>query len=340
MSEKVTLIAPPLDSFEEIARFCRTLSETEWQKRVIFDFTKNRRFLPFGMVMVGSAIREFKKDWEGITECRIVGADNPYARHMRFFELCGFPLPRRYGLAKGSSTYIPITQVRAAEIKRRALEASSAIGEVVEEEAAKMARVVAQEAGDDIIEVLTFCMREIFRNAIEHGDASWVRFAGQYWPTMGRAEICVVDNGIGIRKSLNCNPQISASTDSEAIRMAKMPGISGKAWQQSRRRKNDEWRNSGFGLYMTNRICRDFGRLGIITGNIAQESLSNSFCEIESQWAGTAVRISLETNKIARSRPDFEKYAAEGEIESKSIAGASKGPASGASKRTRLLNKD
>ena len=72
-------------------------------------------------------------------------------------------------------------------------------------------------------------------------------------------EVAILDVGLGVRHGLRNNPDLNITSDRDALHLALLPGISGKMYRGVKRRSNDAWQNSGFGLYMTSRICRAGG---------------------------------------------------------------------------------
>ena len=64
---------------------------------------------------------------------------------------------------------------------------------------------------------MTYLIREILRNIPEHAEESSAWICGQYWNDQ-TAEIAIVDEGIGIKKSLQRNSIHRAyATDDESV---------------------------------------------------------------------------------------------------------------------------
>lgn len=75
-------------------------------------------------------------------------------------------------------------------------------------------------------------------------------------------EIAIVDEGIGVKKSLQKNSihRAYATDDESALSYAIKAGISQAVLDPRRgNRSNDEWANSGYGLYMVSEICKELG---------------------------------------------------------------------------------
>src|SRR3712207_4279572 len=107
-----------------------------------------------------------------------------------------------------------------------------------------------------MFDVLSYSIREIFRNVFEHSGAESLHFCAQYWPTSNRVEFSVADFGIGIRKALALNPNFRFATDKQAIEWSLLPSVSGRTHLP---RVSSVWYNSGYGLYMTSRFARNGG---------------------------------------------------------------------------------
>jgi hypothetical protein len=92
-------------------------------------------------------------------------------------------------------------------------------------------------------------------SAVEHSESAEFEYCGQYWPTQERVEVAILDCGIGVHKSLSANPNLKILSDDHALRLALLPGISGKTSAGNKIQEYDHWANSGYGLYLTSRLC-------------------------------------------------------------------------------------
>lgn len=111
-----------------------------------------------------------------------------------------------------------------------------------------------------------YLMREIMRNVVEHSHSKKLElylFSNEY----GDFGFKVKDTGIGIKKSLESNPNYLLNDNITALAFAIRPGIT-RSYKKDPSR-SEEWQNSGFGLYMvSNLISRINGRFEIATGNV------------------------------------------------------------------------
>jgi hypothetical protein len=181
-----------------------------------------------------------------------------------------------------------------------------------------MSSVLCGDDNGDLFDTLTYSIREIVRNVLEHSGAERFGICAQYWPTRQRVEVAILDRGIGLRSSLAGNPHIDVSDDKKAINFALMPAVSGIAFKGARRQRGN-WGNSGFGLYMTNRICRNGGNFFIASGDTAMlltkgQGKRYFRCSLD----GTAVRMVINTSQLTGLRESLGRYRDEGfEIQKK-----------------------
>lgn len=317
----VVIRAPETLSAFSVFPFCKQIRATRPTEEVIVDFLRTRTIEPFGMLVISGEIERLLSSHPAMRiSCRNVDHMS-YAAHMGFFRSCGFAHGRQPGEAFGSRTYIPLTFFRTEELRRAAALTGHEVGDEIESQSKRLAETLCGDSDGDVFETLAYSMREIMRNSVEHANIDRFGVCAQYWPTKGKAEVAIVDAGIGLRESLANNPHILASTDKDAINYALMPAVSGKAFKGSPRMKGrSPWSNSGFGLYMTSRICRNGGNFFIATGatGVLLTSGKNSKRYIDAEIPGTAVRLTIRTEHQDSLRSALEKYRFEGfEIQKK-----------------------
>lgn len=107
----------------------------------------------------------------------------------------------------------------------------------------------------DHAQTIGYIVSELVRNVIEHANSKDGAFlCAQYYKKSSTIRIGIVDTGIGIKKAIN--QSYSAQTDSEAIKLALWPGITGTT-----RREGGSEQNAGAGLFFIKSIAwvnRDF----------------------------------------------------------------------------------
>ena len=301
--------------------FCKLLQQQKPTEELVFDFSKTTTVEPFGMLIVASEIQrcvaahpEAKftcKNYQHMT----------YAAHMGFFKSFGLDFGRSPGEAAGNRNYLPLTFFRSTELKKSAIYAGHDVGDEVEAHSKRLTQTLVGESDGEIFETLSYSIREIMRNVVEHASVDQFGVCAQYWPTKGRAEVAIVDRGIGLRESIKANPHIDASTDKQAVNYALMPAVSGKAFKGAKRlEKRGPWTNSGFGLYMTSRLCRNGGTFLVASGDTGMLLTSGKGGKryIPTCLEGTAVRLSIRTENLDSLKNSLAKYRADGlQIQSK-----------------------
>lgn len=303
---------PQNQSLNESLNFCSRLWGLDEAKQIAFDFSRMGRVEPFTMTLLASELKRFRAS-RPQTEFFAEGhEENTYAAHMGFFQGFGLAHGNKPGEASGNANYLPLTHLDVDGIRAAAADAYENVGETLDRESARLAGVLTRESEGPLVDTLTFSMREILRNVVEHSGASQLAYCAQYWPTRHRVEIAVLDTGMGVRSSLSANPHLAIDSDRTAIQLALMPSISGKMFKGVRRRPNDHWQNSGYGLYMTSRLCRKGGSFFIASGCsgifLEQSRKADYSCDIP----GTALRLVLDTHRIGDLHQSLELFRAEG----------------------------
>lgn len=295
--------------------FCKLLQSQRPTDELVFDFTRTKTVEPFGMLVVASEIeRCVASHPEAKFTCKNY-ENMPYAAHMGFFKAFGLDFGRKPGEAFGGRNYIPLTYFNSSVLKDAAAQHSLDVGDEVESQSKRLSETLAGADTGEVFETLSYSIREIMRNVVEHAQVDRFGVCAQYWPTKGRAEFAIVDRGIGLRESIKANPHIDASTDKSAINYALMPAVSGKAFKGARRlAKRGPWTNSGFGLYMTSRICRSGGNFFISSGNTGMLLTSGKDGKryYETSLSGTAVRMIIRTENLDSLNTTLAKYREDG----------------------------
>lgn len=320
MTSTVVSVPETLSLFT-VYPFCKQIQGLRPTDELVFDFGKTKTVEPFGMLVAASEIeRCVAAHPESRFSCRNFERMT-YAGHMGFFQSFGLDFGRQPGEALGSRTYIPLTHYRTDILRRDAESTGRDVGDEVEAQSKRLSETLSGQDVGDVFETLSYSIREIMRNVVEHAQVDRFSICAQYWPTKGRAEVAILDRGIGLRESLSSNPHIDASSDKSAINYALMPAVSGKAFKGARRvQKRGPWTNSGFGLYMTSRICRNGGNFFVASGDTGMLLTSGKDGKryIDTSLCGTAVRLNIRTEKLDSLRSSLERFREEGyEIQKK-----------------------
>jgi hypothetical protein len=293
----------------EITQRIASLPDAE---EYVLDFARMRHVEPFGMLLLSSEIRKLAR--RGCAP-RILCSNfkhHTYAAHMGFFKSFDLAHGNAPGEARGSSNYLPITILETAQVEREAVSAGLEVGARIEAISGHMSAMLCGEEEGAMFDTLTYSIREMVRNVVEHSGAERFGICAQHWPSRRRVEVAILDRGMGLRASLSRNPHIDTSDDKKAVNYALMPAVSGKAFKGARQLKGN-WVNSGFGLYLTNRICRNGGNFFIASGDTGMlltrgEGKRYFSCALD----GTAVRMTMDTSRLAGLRDALAQYREEG----------------------------
>lgn len=250
-----------------------------------------------------------------------------YAAHIGFFKSISQSIDygNEPGEAKGSSTYIPITHINFNELRKKSRDEGdySELNDLIEAESKKLAKVLCR-TNTNLQKLFSYIIREILRNTPEHSDSSIATMCAQNWKD-GRAEIAILDEGIGIKNSLNKNPTHSTyiKSDLDALKCAIQPGISQAFSPDKKNNSSDVWSNSGFGLFMASEICKKLnGSFWIISGKKALLVNTHTIRSFDTLFNGTAIGIKIDTSYIRDTQNMINEIAKAGEERAKTIRNA------------------
>lgn len=308
-------------SLKNALNFCNRLWQLEHSEEYVFNFINLGTVEPFTMAYVANELRRFRNSKP---QSRFSASDHEnktYAAHMGFFKAFGLNFGNEPGEASGSNTYLPLTILNVADLDAEASGALSHIGNLIEDKSEKIAKMLTRQDSGDLVDTLTFAIREIFRNVVEHSESEVIEYCAQYWPTKNLVEVAVLDTGTGIKKGLSSNPYLTINDERDALHLALLPGVSGKMYKGVKKRKHDEWQNSGFGLYMTSRICRNGGSFFIASNDKSIFLDNQNKTDMECNYKGTALRLRIDTSRITGYSDMLERYRKEGYEAAKKFAG-------------------
>lgn len=308
----------------------RDFSEEE---EIIYDYATMSTFEPFGMLVMSSLIRNIVDKNDHCKHRDINFKKHSYGGTMGFFQSVYQDFGKRPGEALGSNNYIPMTSIDIVDFQEEKEEASEHIGEAIERQSNKLAKVFSC-GNKELMDLLTYMIREIMRNIIEHSNSSVIWFAGQHWPSKKFVEIAILDEGIGIASSLMKNiyyKQIIKS-DKEAIALSMLPGVT-KTFTRKKRTSDDVWANSGYGLYVTSQLCNDLnGSFIILSGNHAMRLYNREYRNKNAFFKGTAIRMRINTSSIGDVDKRMKVIVNRGEEKARTMKRIALGEASSASK--------
>ncbi len=284
---------------------------------------------PFSMILLATHLLQFKKARLGKSFFATNYEKHSYAAHMGLFKAFGLDHGNAPGEANGSATHIPITEISREQIEKEALALGKHPGFIIEDRSASLAKMLTRFKDGPLLDTLTFSIREIIRNVVEHSEAERAYLCAQYWPTQHSVEVGITDCGRGIREGLSDNDRYEYETDREAVQIALLPGVSGN--RAAGMGGDDPWQNSGYGLYMTSRICRHAGSFSIYSGDAGIKLSGSTKTDIPSALQGTAVRMVLDTRLVGNLDEQLEQFRRDGRNAAKGMGGAAQITASVAS---------
>jgi hypothetical protein len=308
------LLAPASLTLSESIAFCKSLAEIDEHDEYVFDFSRTGTVEPFPMLLVASEINHLNRRHPAARVACSNFRHMTYAAHMGFFRAFGLDFGNAPGAARGSESYLPMTILSCEELTGAAAERGVEVGEEVESQSRHLAAMLSGDNQGPLFETLAYSLRELMRNVVEHSKANVFGICAQHWPSKQKVEVAILDRGIGVRSSLSHNPHLDASDDKRALNYALMPAVSGKAFKGSRVKQRGHWANSGFGLYMTSRICRTGGTFFISSGEVGMllTKASEAKRYFECALGGTAIRMVMRTNQVDDLNATLERFRNEG----------------------------
>ena len=275
------------------------------------DFSDLSFALPFGSLLLACSLHDWLKqrnERELLTEF-ICPEDQDaigYLSHIGFFEFIGHRLGKKPGEALGGSTYVPIRVVDAATLENLRTQSAEPAGRTVSKVSGQLAEVLTRKNQFKINAPIAYCFREIMRNVFEHAATNHCLVCAQRW-TNGTVEIAIIDRGRGILESLR--ERYDHKDADEALRAAIRPGISRSAPNKD----DDEWANSGFGLFVLSEIGKSLGSFTIISRGASLKAKNSELSLSERSFPGTAIQLRMTKPKGCNFQEYIEKIIAEGE---------------------------
>lgn len=309
LSERITIQIPSNLTLQEVLLFKKRLDAFPVVEEFLFDCQSVSHVEPFSMLLAARYVSEFMEARKGSKFFQRGINQFGYPAHMGFFVLAN--LTNRQGEQKlGNPRYIPISSMNCNIVKQEAHFYGLHPCDILKDNAHELAKVLAQSSSGLTYDFLSFSILEILRNVIEHSEAGTYHYCGQFWPTKDLVEIAILDDGVGLRRSLIKNPSISNIDDRQALNLALTPGVSATVYSGQ---PKGVWSNAGMGLYMTSRLCGEGGNFTLMSGSRGVTKLINRSEMFECELAGTAVRLRLRPQILMKMKDPFGKYAREAE---------------------------
>ncbi len=230
-----------------------------------------------------------------------------YLAHVGFFQHAGIDVGNLPGGDTGSSGYLPITEIDIEKLRRERGDGTTPIGKLVQGESDRLAEIITQSHKGKDTRPVSYCLREVIRNAFEHGSTKTCNLFAQRYSN--RIELSIVDCGQGVRRALG--QRFILSSDVEALQLAIKPGVSGA--EPLAEDETGEWANSGFGLYVLSEVGKSTGGFMICSGSGALRFSSKSEWVADYKFPGTAVRLTISKPPGKNFEDPINQIIAEGE---------------------------
>jgi hypothetical protein len=327
LMHQATICLPAQMDLSTILGFARDLDYYAMHDKLVIDFGGRAFFSPFSMLFIAAKLKSFRLKSPGLQFEFKNYREHAYPAHMGFFQMFGMDHGREVGEASGGENYLPITCLDRSSFYEAPIDKYQELPDLIQRHVDKIALIIARDKREnaDMFDVLSYSIREVMRNVFEHSQADSLFYCAQYWPKSNKVEFAVADFGIGIRRGLSENPNFRFQTDKEAIEYSLLPSVSGKTHLP---RRSDIWFNSGYGLYMTNRLARNGGNFVLASGVTAIHLSRKTKNNFDTSFPGTALRFNLDVNEIGNVRTRLEQFRKEGAKIARTIAGTGNRPPS------------
>lgn len=279
---------------DSISRLFAELDLFRDTPNVVVDFSNLAWSTPTGMLVSGSKLREWVvyRSKQGLSSYP-VGISNrksghSYLMHFGFFKYILMAEGNEVGEAPGGNRYLPISRI-GKPLFNPFDQTVQDWYEAIQGEANRLARVLCGESKSaEMFTAYSYALREILRNVFEHSKASECYVCGQRWIN-GKAEIAIIDEGIGISSSLReAYPDIN--DDASALTMAILPGVSRTVGFSE---DSNYFDNSGFGLYVLSELGGAYGWFTLGSGNTKMNCQDSNISLSLTSFKGTFIGLNI-----------------------------------------------
>lgn len=237
-----------------------------------------------------------------------LGRTADYAARMRLFEHLAVPYDPGRTEHEEAGRFVPLTNVRTPKD----------IGGLI----ADLSALLHLDDDPESLAALQYCSSELLRNVLEHSTSPEGAFVCAHNFTGDgphRVTLAVADCGMGITRHLSgVYPEV-AGNDTQAIRLAMQPGVTGAPAGPYGAPEN-----AGAGLYVTRSIAKGTGGYFLLVSGRAAYRLLRSpeplggvppstdpFADrsnrwlLTSAWEGTVVSLEIRTERILEFQDFF-----------------------------------
>lgn len=281
----------------KISDFCESKEE------LTFRFNDKVNAQPAGLLLIGTSLRKMKEfkniRFDNISEYSYLGS-------MGFFhsikEDKGIPIER----LKGSDRFIPITRKDIIEECRKDFLVNGGTGnpEDIIENIARVISKLLSNVDKKLYETCYYSIVEIIRNVNDHSGKSVLWYSAQYWPSKGKVEIAILDEGCGILSSFKKSHKYKhLENDYDAICESVKEGVTRSNLKQA---GLDYSENTGYGLFKIKSICEIGGELTITSGNTSIIFAHGDTLKYESNLKGTMISITLYEDRVISRKEELD----------------------------------
>ena len=294
-------------------QFTRDLDAMKDVPAVYVDFTTVEFAKPFGTLLIAECVKQFvtyrkakRLDTQATYHQRPATGDSAagYLAHVGFFQYIGLEAGKAPGEAKGSQRYVPIQVLDRRQLTQMAGQAP--IQEAIAKRSEELAEVVFPHMAEQLM--VSYCLREVIRNVFEHAQTDTCTVMAQRYSD-GIAEIAIIDNGIGIYRSLSAAHACSSADD--ALHFALQPGTSRVVGKQT----GERWDNSGFGLYILSQLGSQLGKFLVVSsGRFLQlRATDRQTAQGDAGFNGTGIKLTVDLANAAYFPNLLHRIVAAGE---------------------------
>lgn len=314
---QVIFEVPKQPSLGSVTTFVKDMWAAPQADEYIFDFSNLGFILPHGLLILSSQIEQFIERRTDSQFSAICPNDNEavsYAAHMGFFKACHFMYGKEPGQALGGPNYIPIERIDRFELLEDAEQRACNVNELIINRARHIATTLTQrDEKDSLTDALAYSIKEIIRNSVEHSESRHIDYCAQYWPKNDRVQFAVVDVGVGLANSLSRNPHLAINTDQEAIEHSIQPGISGAMYEGLESDDDNDFENTGFGLFVTSQLGKKFGAFYLCSGTHGIKIAKRGSKQYNTMHSGTFVSLTLNKPRDTHLGDHIDRLVKEGE---------------------------
>lgn len=300
-------------------KLCIQLDKIKEDKEYLFDYSGIKSVEPFALLLISSKVREF---YEKHKKSRILVkgcSDMPYAYTMGYFK----SINEKFSNEPESNTddiFYPITEITKKSIIKGSNEKYS--GDVME--------YVREDVIDPIIDILKCPSTKIcdtlkkllsisIDNILKHSYSEKFFVAAQMWKERDLIEFAIIDEGIGIRKSLGENSKISLYNKKDALKLAIWPGVTKDNKKKTFFRRNVK-NSDGLGLYITSNVFATLGDYCLCSNDLCLVRKDNLIYFDNTLFNGTAVRMRIKISNLENIIKVYNEVAMKGKEEGKDIS--------------------